>query len=401
MPGDNRRPLFLIAAGKCRLIPHAVSPVRRPFALPASLVAVHFAACLERFGVSRRVPTRTDAMRRSERIARGAPLMSFVFRAGSQIASGSVSFVTRRAALTVALSAAAGATLVALVLGIAVGVHWVAPGTPDDQTVRRVEHDYAIDQLGKLNASVAQIEPRIARLTAQVGALSDFERRLNTPRPAPRALLAVPPAAPVRSFEPDGSATDSEGEGGPSLPPRRCGDLMPQSAGHADAEHTRQQLACIGETLAALEQQTADHAIAYAAYPGRMPADGARFGSPFGNRSDPFTHRLSFHPGVDLVAPTGTPILAAAGGRVVFAGEKSGYGNAVEIDHGNGLMTRYGHASRLLVRAGDLVLPRQTIANVGSTGRSTGPHLHFEVLVNGAPVDPVAYLALFAPTPHG
>jgi murein DD-endopeptidase MepM/ murein hydrolase activator NlpD len=132
-----------------------------------------------------------------------------------------------------------------------------------------------------------------------------------------------------------------------------------------------------------------------------MPADGARFGSPFGNRSDPFTHRLSFHPGIDLVAKTGTPIMAAAGGRVVFAGEKAGYGNAVEIDHGNGLMTRYGHASRIVAHVGDLVLPRQHIADVGSTGRSTGPHLHFEVLVNGAPVNPVDYLALFAPAPHG
>ncbi|MFL6705972.1 MAG: M23 family metallopeptidase, partial [Paraburkholderia graminis] len=92
---------------------------------------------------------------------------------------------------------------------------------------------------------------------------------------------------------------------------------------------------------------------------------------------------------------------AAAGGRVVFAGEKSGYGNAVEFDHGNGLMTRYGHASRIVVHVGDLVLPRQYIADVGSTGRSTGPHLHFEVLVNGAPVDPAAYLALFAPPSHG
>jgi murein DD-endopeptidase MepM/ murein hydrolase activator NlpD len=132
-----------------------------------------------------------------------------------------------------------------------------------------------------------------------------------------------------------------------------------------------------------------------------MPVDGARFGSPFGNRFDPFTHRLSFHPGVDLVAMTGTPILAAAGGRVIHAGPESGYGNAVEIDHGNGLITRYGHASKIVAQEGDLVLPRQHIADVGSTGRSTGPHLHFEVLVNGAPVDPTDYLALFMGPSHG
>ncbi|RKE39771.1 murein DD-endopeptidase MepM/ murein hydrolase activator NlpD [Paraburkholderia sp. BL23I1N1] len=326
--------------------------------------------------------------------------MPSVFRTGSQLSSGSVSFVTRRTALTIATATAFGATALALAAGIAIGIHWPAHGGSGDQVANRVEHDYAIDQLGKLNASVAQIEPRIARLMMQVGALRDFEARLNTPRPAPRApATSAVPATPGAASEPDMSATDREG--GLSLPPRRCTDVVPQPAGQADAAPTRQHLDCIAATLSALEQQIADHAIAYAAFPGRMPDDGARFGSPFGNRADPFTNRLSFHPGIDLVAKTGTPILAAAGGRVIFAGEKSGYGNAVEIDHGNGLVTRYGHASRIVVHVGDLVLPRQYVADVGSTGRSTGPHLHFEVLVNGAPVDPAAYLALFAPVPHG
>jgi murein DD-endopeptidase MepM/ murein hydrolase activator NlpD len=327
--------------------------------------------------------------------------MASVFGAGSRLASGSVRFVTRRTAMSVAVAAACGAAALALAAGIAIGMYWAvhhasgARTTHTVQTANRVEHDYAIDQLGRLSASVAQIEPRMARLTTQVGALRDFEARLNTPRPARRA----PPAAAASASGAESSAAD--GEGGPSLPPRSCSELALPSRGSADAERTGRQLDCIAATLSALEQQTADHELAYAAFPGRMPADGARFGSPFGNRTDPFTHRLSFHPGIDLVAKTGTPILAAAGGRVVFAGEKAGYGNAVEIDHGNGLMTRYGHASRLVARAGDLVLPLQHIADVGSTGRSTGPHLHFEVLVNGAQVNPVDYLALFAPTPRG
>jgi murein DD-endopeptidase MepM/ murein hydrolase activator NlpD len=329
--------------------------------------------------------------------ARGELLMATVFSAASRLSSGSVRFVTRRTALSLAVGAACGAAALALAAGVAIGMHWNAHAASGAQAASRVEHDYAIDQLGKLSASVAQMEPRMARLTTQVGALRDFEARLNTPRPAPRALAAPVPLAPA--FDKELSATD--GEGGPALPPRPCGELVPPAHGSADAERTRRQLDCIAATLSALEQQTADHELAYAAFPGRMPADGARFGSPFGNRSDPFTHRLSFHPGIDLVAKTGTPIMAAAGGRVVFAGEKAGYGNAVEIDHGNGLMTRYGHASRIVAHVGDLVLPRQHIADVGSTGRSTGPHLHFEVLVNGAPVNPVDYLALFAPSPHG
>jgi murein DD-endopeptidase MepM/ murein hydrolase activator NlpD len=327
------------------------------------------------------------------------PLMASVFRAGSQLASGSVDFVTRRTAMSLAVGMACGAAALALAAGIAIGMQWSAHH-PDDlhdgagnRLAKSVERDYAIDQLGKLSASVAQIEPRVARLTKQVDMLRDFEARLHTPRPAPRAP----------SLQSDTSATDSveEGAGGPALPPRRCTELTTHSRGRADAARTGEQLHCLGSTLAALEHEIADHGLAYAAFPGRMPADGARFGSPFGNRSDPFTHRLNFHSGVDLVAKTGTPILAAAGGRVVFAGEKGGYGNAVEIDHGNGLVTRYGHASRIVAHVGDLVLPRQYIADVGSTGRSTGPHLHFEVLVNGMAVDPSDYLALFTPVARG
>jgi len=326
------------------------------------------------------------------RAASGEPLMSSILGAGSRLSSGEVRFVTRRAALGVAIAVVVGVSVLSLAAGVAIGIHLpshdaTGQGAP---AASRVEHDYAIDQLGKLNASMAQFEPRLERLTTQVGALRDFEARLNTPKAPPRA-----PANPS-----DQDTSDADGEGGPSLPPRRCVEIATRPS-RGDAASTQQQLDCMRATLSALEHETDVHEVAFGAFPGRMPADGARFGSPFGNRIDPFTHKLSFHPGVDLVAPSGTPILAAAGGRVIFAGPKGGYGNAVEIDHGNGLITRYGHASRILVREGDLVLPRQHVADIGTTGRSTGPHLHFEVLVNGAPVDPTAYLALFGATPHG
>jgi murein DD-endopeptidase MepM/ murein hydrolase activator NlpD len=157
----------------------------------------------------------------------------------------------------------------------------------------------------------------------------------------------------------------------------------------------------MADLLGRLEQQAIAYDVAVNALPGRLPVDGARFGSSFGNRRDPFDGQLHFHSGIDLPAPTGTPILATAGGRVVFSGQKPGYGQVVEIDHGNGLATRYGHASRLVAREGDLVLPRQHIADVGSTGRSTGPHLHFEVLERGEPIDPAAYLDLFADNARG
>ena len=153
--------------------------------------------------------------------------------------------------------------------------------------------------------------------------------------------------------------------------------------------------------MTVLEREAVAHANAWASIPGRAPIDGARFSSSFGNRMDPFNSHLGFHSGIDLAAPNGTPILATAGGRVIYAGEKSGYGQVVEIDHGNGLVTRYAHASRLAVREGELVLPRQHIADVGSTGRSTGPHLHMEVLENGSPINPAGYMALFAEPADG
>lgn len=115
--------------------------------------------------------------------------------------------------------------------------------------------------------------------------------------------------------------------------------------------------------------------------------------SNFGNRIDPFTGREASHEGIDFIAPTGTPILAAAAGVVAEASWHPGYGNMVEIEHKNRTTTRYAHASKLLVQPGDIVRLGETIALVGSTGRSTGPHLHFEVRVNGVAQNPKKFLA--------
>jgi murein DD-endopeptidase MepM/ murein hydrolase activator NlpD len=122
------------------------------------------------------------------------------------------------------------------------------------------------------------------------------------------------------------------------------------------------------------------------------PIPGAPVGSPFGARIDPITGELSFHPGLDIEATTGTPIKAAGAGVVVVAGDCGGYGNCVVIDHGHSVATLYGHQSRVLVEPGTLVTDGQVIGLVGSTGKSTGPHLHFEVRLHGTPVDPLLAL---------
>lgn len=126
--------------------------------------------------------------------------------------------------------------------------------------------------------------------------------------------------------------------------------------------------------------------------PSTIPAEGMNLSSGFGFRHDPFTGAGAMHAGLDFKGAHGSPILSAAAGTVSFVGQKSGYGNVVEVDHGHGIVTRYAHLSGFVARAGQAVLPGQHIARMGSTGRSTGTHLHFEVRVNGTAVNPRRFL---------
>lgn len=310
------------------------------------------------------------------------------------LAKSGTRFVTRRAARRVVIGVSLAAGVAALAGGVAIGryAHYAgAPSATAENTAAPLQHHYVVGELGRLNASLALLDPRIERLAAELAELRQFDQRLQAQ--TPRGAASSP--APARTGD---SSEDDDGEGGPALAPRRC---AASSGTHPDERETHGEIDCMAATLSALEHETALHEAAWDAFPGRQPLASGRPGSPFGNRIDPFTHRLSFHPGEDLVAPFGTPILAAAGGRVIFAGPKAGYGNAVEIDHGNGFITRYGHASKIDVQVGQIVLPLEHIADVGSTGRSTGPHLHFEVIVGGAPVNPAGYLALFEAFQHG
>ncbi len=129
------------------------------------------------------------------------------------------------------------------------------------------------------------------------------------------------------------------------------------------------------------------------ASPAEAPAQGVTSG--FGARLDPITHQPSNHPGVDVHAPEGAPIAAVWDGTVVSAGVRGGYGNAVELDHGHGVHTLYAHASALHVKPGDTVHAGDVLGDVGSSGRSTGPHLHLELRVDGKPVDPTSALKAY------
>jgi murein DD-endopeptidase MepM/ murein hydrolase activator NlpD len=146
------------------------------------------------------------------------------------------------------------------------------------------------------------------------------------------------------------------------------------------------------DKLALLDHVLQERRVEKKREPTIIPVASSAASSNFGNRIDPFTGQLAFHAGVDFVAQTGTNVVAAASGVVATAEFHAEYGNLIEIDHGNGLLTRYGHASMLFAKVGDIVMQGQRIAAVGSTGRSTGPHLHFEVRDNGSAINPAKYL---------
>lgn len=175
------------------------------------------------------------------------------------------------------------------------------------------------------------------------------------------------------------AATPKGGMGGPFIP------VKPPST----AEAFERQLYRINLTRAQVDKLTRTLSLV----PYRKPVVGnVEFSSGFGVRSDPFLGRPAMHSGLDFRASTGDPVRATANGKVVNAGWSGGYGRMVEIDHGNGLSTRYGHLSAINVKVGERIAIGQVIGEVGSTGRSTGPHLHYETRIDGDAVDPQKFL---------
>ena len=164
------------------------------------------------------------------------------------------------------------------------------------------------------------------------------------------------------------------------------GPLERLSTGHDGSIDPRFER--LGLSLARME--ALDRSLA--GIPQYRPANVEMLTSSYGVRRDPFTGAAAMHSGLDFRGPIGAPIYAAAKGKVSYVGQRSGYGNVVEISHGNGLVTRYAHMSRFASRVGQEVAPGDVIGAIGSTGRSTGPHLHFEVRINGRAVNPRPFL---------
>lgn len=154
-----------------------------------------------------------------------------------------------------------------------------------------------------------------------------------------------------------------------------------------------QQIADRAQQLEILEGLMAERQFESDVFITGRPVRQGWMSSPFGRRTDPFNGQLAWHTGIDFATgAAGEDVVAVAAGVVTYAGERQGYGLTVDINHGNGYVTRYGHAEKLLVDVGEIIKKGQTIALVGSTGRSTGPHVHFEVYKHGRVVDPASYI---------
>jgi murein DD-endopeptidase MepM/ murein hydrolase activator NlpD len=224
------------------------------------------------------------------------------------------------------------------------------------------------------SARLALLDPSLDRIeSGQTKVLAVIDRAAERAVSRDAAIIAETGLDPAKLVLPHGEG----GIGGPYIP------------AELDANAPDPALTRVARDVATAERLRALMSFV----PLRMPLSGEpSVTSGFGYRADPFLGRLALHPGVDLAEAYGAEIRAAASGRVVHAGPAGGYGNMVEIDHGSGLATRYAHMSETLVEEGQEVDGGAVLGRLGSTGRSTGPHLHYEVRVDGEPVDPERYL---------
>jgi murein DD-endopeptidase MepM/ murein hydrolase activator NlpD len=225
--------------------------------------------------------------------------------------------------------------------------------------------DAMAQKVGEMQAKLVKLEAMGERVSGMAGV-----------KPEEWMQIARPPEAPG-------------GKGGPFVPAQSPSYEQLNGWVGALDEQTDQNT----DLFTMIESRLLEKRLASLMVPNSRPVDGP-VGSGFGFRTDPFSGRAALHTGLDFPSDVGTSINAAAGGVVLLTEFHPQYGNVIELDHGKGLVTRYAHTSKVLVKAGDIVRRGQLIGLVGTSGRSTGPHLHFEVLVDGVPQNPAKFLAL-------
>ena len=248
------------------------------------------------------------------------------------------------------------------------GVKAMLPPQLKDSIISSQVHlDAYAKELGELQARMMRLDAQSERL-GKIAGVKDKQSNAKPNRKADNPLPA--------------------NRGGPLVDARP----MTESDLQAAIQQLTEAVDARDDSLSTIEAKILQQSVLKDMLPNSSPVNAAYNSSSYGWRIDPFNGNKAFHEGLDFTANTGTPILAAADGIVTEAQVSGGYGNLVKIEHGAGLETRYGHTSKILVKVGDRVTKGQPVALVGSTGRSTGPHLHYEIRLNGAALDPRKYL---------
>lgn len=263
---------------------------------------------------------------------------------------------------------------VVVLLGVAALFHYA-------HVVSRAADDRAImEENSALRGELLQIQQKVAQINRTLDRVEQLDqklRQISMLSDPDRNLAIGPVAAKQGEGELDGKPLVLDPEDGPTVESKL--DAL-------STEAAKQE-----QSLQELQEYFEDQRSLLASAPSIWPARGF-VTSDFGHRLDPYTAARTMHEGLDIAVPFGTPVEAPADGTVVFASTEGGYGNVLVIDHGYGIKTRYGHLSQILVKAGQHVHRGDKVALSGNTGRSTGPHVHYEVRVNGIPQNPRKFI---------
>jgi murein DD-endopeptidase MepM/ murein hydrolase activator NlpD len=275
-------------------------------------------------------------------------------------------------------------TIAILGMGVLIGRQFGGPGSGPSIAELEALRQQLLEQQAQIDDTESRARHEIDALAIQIGDLMAQAARLNA--------LGQRLTRMGKLEEGEFDFSTAPGVGGPE-PQRPVEGHFLSAEFTASLDTLRSQFEQQAEQLGVLETLILDRDLEATFMPAGMPVRTGFMSSSFGTRIDPFTGKPDFHAGIDFNGPRGSDILSVASGVVVFAGRHPAYGNLIEIDHGNGYSTRYAHNDRNLVKVGDVIQGGQLIAKMGSTGRTTGSHLHFEVWQDGKPVNPRKFVS--------
>ncbi len=255
--------------------------------------------------------------------------------------------------------------------------YWLGQSQASSSSISSIQQEIKL-QRDLINQTRFNARADLDALAARLGEVQAHAMRLNA---LGQKLVSI-----AKLDRGEFNFEESPGVGGPDEPGLQELDFGSEiDAVIAELEDREQQLGVLENILISSQMQEE-------VFPEGRPIRRGWISSYYGTRTNPFTGKLQFHKGMDFAAKSGSDVLAVAGGVVTWSGKRYGYGNLVEINHGNGYVTRYGHNSKNLVEVGDTVKKGEVVSLMGSTGRSTGPHVHFEVLKNGRQINPQKFV---------